>query len=491
MLLSNRRLRLLFLCLAGVEAGALTPFALLLYHRPGLWQGLAAPRMSPLELFLLLWATLLGLILALDLLSRSRLTDRQYTLVVVALVVMGSFLGIRLFVYPGTPLADLGWIPASLQAIFNFHRGIRPELLFFLVNLLLWQRANNATSRDLGFFSVGVTFRASLLLLILGGGLWESMRPPGAASGLPLLWIFLFLGLMAVALARIDDKATSSPGSSGGLLPLDRLGQLALMGGLTVGSALLLARLYTPAHIRTFLGWFSPLWRLLGQLLFWALWLLLFLLQPLLIWLQGVIARMLANVDLAEYLSRLNLQPQEAQELAEETARGPALPAWIWATLRYGLVLAVLTALVLFVWIHLERRRRASTAEEAEETSPTDSALVQTFWQRGLERLGNLARMVRRYGLGSQLLAAISVENIYANLLRLARAQGHPRPPALPPDEYLPRLQAAFPGQEEALARITQAYMQVHYGDRPVEPGVLAQLKNDYANIQASLEKGR
>ncbi len=487
MLLSNRRLRLLFLCLAGVEAGALTPFALLLYHRPGLWQGLAAPRMTPLGLFLLLWATLLGLILALDLLSRSRLTDRQYTLTVVALVVTGSFLGIRLFVYPGMPVTDLAWILASLRAIFNFHRGIRPELLFFLINLLLWQRANNATSRDLGFFSVGVTFRASLLLLILGGGLWESLRPAGTASGLPLLWIFLFLGLMAVALARIDDKATSSPGSSGGLLPLDRLGQLLLMGGLTVGGALLLAQLYTPAHIRTFLGWFAPLWRLLGQLLFWALWLLLFLLQPLLLWLQGVIARMLANVDLAEYLANLNLQPQDAQELAQEAARGPAVPAWIWTALRYGLVLAVMSVLVLFVWVHLERRRRASTAEEAEETGRTESILGETVWQRGLDRLRNLARMVGRYGLGSQLLAAISVENIYANLLRLARSQGHPRPPALPPDEYLPRLQAAFPGQEEALARITQAYMQVHYGDRPVDPRALAQLRDDYANIQAAL----
>ena len=38
-------------------------------------------------------------------------------------------------------------------------------------NALLWQRASSATSRDLNFFGVGVTFRTGLLLLLLFGAL--------------------------------------------------------------------------------------------------------------------------------------------------------------------------------------------------------------------------------------------------------------------------------------------------------------------------------
>jgi hypothetical protein len=97
-----------------------------------------------------------------------------------------------------------------------------------------------------------------------------------------------------------------------------------------------------------------------------------------------------------------------------------------------------------------------------------------------------VASLVGRFGLSRQLLAAISVQNIYANICRLARRRGYPRRPAQPPDDYLPILQQAFAGQEDALARITAAYMQVHYGDQPVSPLELGQLRRDYQQVRAS-----
>ena len=39
------------------------------------------------------------------------------------------------------------------------------------INLVLWQRATSATSRDPSFFNVGVSFRLGMLLLIAGAGL--------------------------------------------------------------------------------------------------------------------------------------------------------------------------------------------------------------------------------------------------------------------------------------------------------------------------------
>jgi hypothetical protein len=84
------------------------------------------------------------------------------------------------------------------------------------------------------------------------------------------------------------------------------------------------------------------------------------------------------------------------------------------------------------------------------------------------------------------LLAAISVQNIYANLCRMARQRGYPRHPAQPPDDYLPILSQAFAGQDEPLARITAAYMWVHYGDQPVTAAELAQLRQDYNRVRKS-----
>ena len=83
-------------------------------------------------------------------------------------------------------------------------------------------------------------------------------------------------------------------------------------------------------------------------------------------------------------------------------------------------------------------------------------------------------------GFGRDLLAAISVQNIYANLCRIGRQRGRPRLISQPPDAYLPVLAVVFPGEEERLRRITAAYMRVHYGAHPVSGEELAALREDY-----------
>ena len=81
------------------------------------------------------------------------------------------------------------------------------------------------------------------------------------------------------------------------------------------------------------------------------------------------------------------------------------------------------------------------------------------------------------------------MENLYANLTRLARQRGYPRPAALSPDEYLPMLEQAFPGQKAPLANITRVYMAVHYGGQPVSEEQLAALRRDYEQIRETEAK--
>ncbi len=54
----------------------------------------------------------------------------------------------------------------------------------------------------------------------------------------------------------------------------------------------------------------------------------------------------------------------------------------------------------------------------------------------------------------------------------------------LSPDEYLPILNQALPGQDVALQRLTRAYMRVHYGDHPISEGELSQIRADFRAIQ-------
>ena len=93
--------------------------------------------------------------------------------------------------------------------------------------------------------------------------------------------------------------------------------------------------------------------------------------------------------------------------------------------------------------------------------------------------------------MSRQLLAAISVENIYANLCRLARQQGYPRRPSQPPDDYLPVLAQAFDDQKPPLARITASYMRVHYGDYTLTQDELTQIRADYLQIRQAERRER
>lgn len=88
--------------------------------------------------------------------------------------------------------------------------------------------------------------------------------------------------------------------------------------------------------------------------------------------------------------------------------------------------------------------------------------------------------------MGSDLLAAISVRNIYANMARLAARRGFPRNKARTPYEYLPDLLAAFPQAAAEAQAITDAYVAVHYGELPASRAELDALRAAYARLWAS-----
>ena len=486
MLLSNRRHRLIFICLAGMEMAWLTPLLLLFFQARRVWRAdLALPSPSPLALFTVLWASLLLLMLMLDILQRRDLESPQFELSVLGLLLLTTLLAIRFGLYSRALLTDMAWLGNTADAIFNFQRGLRPELFFFLIMLFLWQRAASASNRDLGFFSIGVAFRLGVLLLIVGGGLLAGVVPQ-ALYAVQFLWLYFFLGLTAVALTRIDQHAVRGYDSAGAMMPPGRLGQLLAMIGVTLGATALLAAAVTPQGLLALIRWLGPLWVFLGRILRFVLDALFAVLAPLLEWLFEHLISLFRNSSLLTSLDNV-LQKMQAASLDAQVTTQPTadpIPPWVWVAARYALVLVVLTVMIAFVLLMLGRVRRSRTTDQAEDAGHEDLTFGGNSLRRGWRRLRNLARLVRRYGLGSQLLAAISVQNLYANLTRLARQRGFGRPPALAPDEYLPILYQAFPGQDVALQRLTLAYMRVHYGDHPISEGELAQLRADFRAIQ-------
>jgi len=464
MLLSNRRDGLIHFCLAGMEAAWFTPILLFAFY----WYAWDWP---PLAAFGGLLGVLLAWMLALELLNRLEVDSPVYELSVLMLILLTSLLIVRLWLYRGTPVGDFLWLGKTVYALFNFDEGVQLELVLILVNLFLWQRAISATSRTVTFFSVGVNFRLGILLLVVGASLLSYFSGQSLSS---LIWIYFGLGLTAVALARVRDKAIVSQ-SVGRALPPRRLAQMFLSVGLTVGIAAWLSLFYTPDKIKAFLRWFNPLWTVLEYVLWWMAVLVLIPLEPLLLWLMKIFR----DIDWGEVMEVMG---GERETLFEPSPVQPS-PGMlmVWTVMRYIAIGLVIVLVLGFVLLYLNKIDRSQLLEDAEEESDETITLGGSMLNRGAQWLRNMSNLVKRYGLSRQLLAAISVQNIYANLCRIANQRGYPRHCAWPPDDYLPTLKKAFgPEAEEALARITLAYMRVHYGDKLIGVAELAQLQKDY-----------
>jgi hypothetical protein len=467
MLLSNRRVASIHFCIAGMQAAWILPFWLLVYRVA-----------SPVVAYIGLLAALLAWMIVLELLSRTPLQSPGYDLLTLSLMLATSFLAIRVLLYRGGPLFSMAWLPRVIGEVLTFTGLLPPSLAIIGVNLLLWQRATSATGRDLTFFGVGVTFRAGLLLMILGGGIYTGLVSPAL---LPLVWLYFALGLTAVSLARIGEKASEAQ-SVGQVLPPRRLAQVIAAVGGTVVLLAALTLAYTPQTLHRALRIFDPLWVLLRPLLLAALMLLLRLLEPLLDWLEGVITRWMAG--------RLGQQAATPAVTGTGQPSGPLsnLSHWPIDLIRNAIIVFVIVVVVIgvlgFLLLYLERVRKVAGHEEGEEEDTERATYGGGIVQRGLDSLRRAARLARRFGMSRELLAAISVENIYANLCRIARQRGHGRLPSQPPDAYLPILARAFPGDDARLHRITGAYMRVHYGDHPVTQAELAGLRADYRALR-------
>jgi hypothetical protein len=469
-LLADRRTALILACMSVMEAVWITPYFLLLFDG-------AAP--APVASFGLILAVLLGWMLALELIDRTEIASPLYEIVTFGLMLASGLLMTWLLVFrPGQAGEAAG--------------RLRPAAAIFLSNLFLWHRATTAIGRDLIFFAVGMSFRRGLLLLVFGAALYgvlESPAPGGrGGSLLPLLWLFLGSGLAAVALARIEEKSTSAQ-SAGAPLPPRRLAQLALAIAATVGLVALLSHFYTRESFASGLRALAPVWRLIEPALVALLVFIGRLLDPLFRAVQAFFASLMAGREFAPLAEPLAPALTEGQQ-----ALSRDMPYWLTDVLPRVLMVLVgllaVAAVVAFLLLWLERSRRGRRAGETEEEGVEISAPDMGFLARGVASVRGMASLVGRFGASRELLAAVTVENIYANVCRLARRRSYGRRPAQSPDHYLPSLVRAFPGHAEALERITAAYMRVHYGDRPVAPEELERLRADYRAIRETPGEG-
>jgi hypothetical protein len=480
MILGNRRLRLLYIALAGMDMAAFLPWltiVIIFWSRNGDTRSTILATLltqNPLLLFIVFWATMQLYMLIADLFSRWNIQGGLYAVAILGVLTLTSLLAVRLLLYPDAVPSDFRWLRETIYALVNLLAGVRGEILLILTNYFLWMRVARYTNRSISFFGVGVSFRLGMLIVVLGSTLLSYWNGQNSAAILYMVLFFAF-GLSAVAVARIDQKAIGSANSSGARLPWDRFAQLWAIIIAILGTSLAAATLYTPPILRAILGWFAPVGRLLQWLVTNIVYLVFLLLTPLLEWLTARIQAMIAQAR--------PLPPQQPTATPPPLTLGDAVQDF--AMLHYCVAAAIIFGAILLFLIFFVRVTQRQRASEPEDTA-TEGGVRPGGINLGLGRLKDWFALLGRYGLGSQLLAAISVENIYANLSRLARRKGFARLPSQGPDHYLPTLMQAFPGHEAELTTITNAYMRVRYAERPITQEELEHLRAAYTTITTS-----
>jgi len=141
-----------------------------------------------------------------------------------------------------------------------------------------------------------------------------------------------------------------------------------------------------------------------------------------------------------------------------QQAADPISPV-VSVALVIGLILAAIVVVILIAGAArvAAKRRLARPPGDMPEAAPELDAETDVLRSVG-GRVG--ARL-------SKLFAAATIRLIYARLTAEAARRGERRAPAQTALEFLPGLARAFPGADEDARRITDAYINAHYGEVP------------------------
>ena len=421
----------------------------------------------PLLLWLGMLVLLLGLFFFYRALVSAGLTLRlQQGLLVTGLVVCIGLV-MRFHVLAGSGLQAVDWLLMPFRNVGAVPRQIPLTWVTIMLLIYLWARAIHLANRSLSTEQVGFSFRSGVVILIAVIILVQVFTALDASG---FVIAYFFFALVAVALARVEE-VSRLPNSTrvpfGSFWIGSTVGAVAVL--VLVGTAV--ALFLTGGGLEWILRLLTPLLGIV-QIVVVAVGTLLVMLIE---WILGLFSLDLGELgaQLREALSQFELALEPPPTLPPPEGEGQAWPIITRALqvlVTVVLPLAIVSAILAFTWRRMRQRSSEEGSEESRESllsSGLVASSLQGFFQDGLQRLGELAGLVRRFGPGTQFLAAVSIRRIYGNMVQMATEAGYPRDKTQTPYEYLATLHQAFPDSEEEFSIITEAYVDAHYGEVP------------------------
>ena len=307
-------------------------------------------------------------------------------------------------------------------------------------------------------------FYAELLILILPSIFFVADVSEQAVW---LYYVFLFAALMALGLVRVEETARRSQ-DQGSPFTVYWLAQIALM-------ALFIVSVVGLAHALKLGNGFGLIFALIAPIISVLIFPIVYAGAKLIV-LSGF--RFVAPVAVGE-------QPAEAGTgLQSNAVSEPST----FVSLCAGLLLLLLIFMVVRLMFFTARRWREMAEDFEREEPAAMPSLGDQISEVLEERLTRLGLNLPGMGRLRRRLAARSIRRIYAAVSALAAERGYPRPAARTPYEHLGVLRQAFPDHEAQVLMITEAYVNVHYGEVPETPEALAEIRAAWQELRASAQ---
>ncbi|HAJ37031.1 MAG TPA: hypothetical protein DCL15_15225 [Chloroflexi bacterium] len=386
----------------------------------------------------------------------------------------------------GQPLAiwDVRWLQVATGTPALWAREMAPAVLAFFVAAWLWLRgvldAGKPTDHEMitGAFVTGSVAFAALLV---GSRLANAPVAPGAQW-----WLIAFVatGMAGLALASVERSLYAGGAGASVRLRLNRywLVSVAFVIAGVILLALVASALIAPETVAQLLGLLSPVVDILSQVLlavlYAAVYVLFWVLSPLIEWLRRLIASLQAPEAFTQSAEFQPLSP-----LFLDQASGPS--ADLVEPLRWGVIVAVIVAAAIIFALALRLFNLAATPE-VDETR--ESILSRALLNAQLRALWARLRQSPRSAAGATFLplddeapARRRIRAHYQNFLAAMAARRQPRPPGATPQAYAAELTELTAEQELALHALTTAYVAVRYGDALPDAAMLAQAQVEWS----------
>lgn len=379
----------------------------------------------------------------------------------VLLLVVTSLTLVRFFSYPAVQAGELLWLRQLASDLGGIMERVPLSLLTLLAVCYLWWRGIQLGQSDLDMDGAALSFRigvVAFLWLLLVSVFGAPLDPT------PFLVSYFAIGLVVLALARLEDVNESSL-SIRSPFGLSWLAILVSVVCLVIATSLLGIRLVTPSNIAGVFGYLKPLWGIMRPLLDPLLQVIEALLSLMLGFLVWLFASALGMSD-----SEISLPSSPFEEfMAAFRELRPASPPWVLEWLKWGALGAALLVTLAAIALSIHRRERELRVgrEGSHETVLAGPLVADEGSSRGRlrELLGALGEWLTSFS--GERYAIRTIRQIYASLVRLAAARGFQRNEAETAYEFVVTLRRAFPGCEDEILAITEAYVRAHYGMHP------------------------